>query len=66
MNMNDVVLQIWRSETGDFAGRILRDGVEDRRISGCACRDGVEYKVLEAGIEFDRVEVLNATPLVLS
>jgi hypothetical protein len=42
----------------------MRGGVEDGRMAGCMSKDDVEYQAIEAGIEFDRVEVLDAMPPV--
>lgn len=58
-----VVLQIWRS--GDqWAGRILREGIECGRVTACATRDVLESQAIEAGIDIDRVETLVQPPPV--
>lgn len=62
--MEEVVLQIWRAASGQYGGRILRGSVEDGRIAGSSSEDDVKCQALEAGIEFDRVEVLDAMPPV--
>lgn len=62
--MEEVVLQIWKAVSGQYGGRILRDGVEDGRVAGCTSKDDVECQAIAAGIEFDRVEVLDHVPPV--
>lgn len=62
--MKEVVLQIWKASSDQYGGRILRDGVEDGRVVGCTSKADLECKAIEAGIEFDRVEVLDAMPPV--
>ncbi|HJV75134.1 MAG TPA: hypothetical protein VJ654_12990 [Noviherbaspirillum sp.] len=62
--MEEVVLQIWKADSGQYGGRILRGGVEDGRVAGCTSKADVECQAIEAGIEFDRVEVLDAMPPV--
>lgn len=62
--MEEVILQIWRADCGQWAGRILRGAVEDGRVAGCTSKDDVEYQALEAGIEFDRIELLDTMPAV--
>lgn len=62
--MDLVILQIWKATSGQYAGRILRGGIEDGRVAGCASQDDVEYQAVEAGIYFDRVEVLDTIPPV--
>lgn len=62
--MEEVVLQIWKAASGQYGGRILRGSVEDGRVAGCASKDDVECQALDAGIEFDRVEVLDEMPPV--
>lgn len=62
--MDETILQIWVSASGQFAGRILRGDVEDGRVAGCTSKEDVEYQALEAGIEFDRVEFLDSMPPV--
>ena len=61
---DDVVLQIWISASGQYSGRILRDGFEDGRVAGCSSKDEVEYQALEAGIGFDRIETIDKLPPV--
>lgn len=62
--MDKVILQIFKSASGQFGGRILRAGVEDGRVAGCSSREDVEYQAIEAGIEFDQVEMLDHVPPV--
>lgn len=62
--MNEVVLQVFKSASGQFGGRILRAGVEDGRVAGCSSKEDVESQAIEAGIEYDRVEVLDHVPPV--
>lgn len=62
--MIETILQVWISESGQYAGRILRGNVEDGRVAGCTSTEDVEYQALEAGIEFDRVELLDSMPPV--
>jgi hypothetical protein len=62
--MEEVILQIWKAASGQWSGRILRGAVEDGRVVGCASKDDVEHQALEAGIEFDRIELLDSTPAV--
>ena len=62
--MDEVILQIWKAASGQWAGRILHGDVEDGRVAGCMSKDDVEHQVLEAGIEFDRVEMLGSMPPV--
>lgn len=59
-----VVLEVYKSASGQYGGRILRAGIEDGRVAGCSSREDVECQALEAGIEFSRVEVLDAAPPV--
>ena len=56
--MEEVVLQIWQVASGKFAGRILRGGVEDGSVTDCVSKSAVECRAIEAGIEYDRVEIL--------
>jgi hypothetical protein len=62
--MDEVVLQVFKSASGQFGGRILRAGVEDGRVAGCSSKEDVECQAIEAGIEYDRVEVLDHVPPV--
>lgn len=62
--MEKVILQIWNAASGQWAGRILRGDVEDGRVAGCTSKDDVEHQALEAGIEFDRIEMLCSMPPV--
>jgi hypothetical protein len=64
MTMEEVVLQVYRSVSGQFGGLLLRNGVEDGRVEGCATQEEVELQALEAGINPDRVEVLDQRPTV--
>lgn len=62
--MDEVILQIWKAASGQWAGRVLRGDVEDGRVAGCTSKDYVEHQALEAGIEFDRIEMLGSMPPV--
>lgn len=62
--MDEVILQIWKAASGQWAGRILRGDAEDGRVAGCTSKDDVEHQALETGIEFDRIEMLGSMPLV--
>jgi len=62
--MEEVILQIWKAASGQWAGRILRGDVEDGRVAGCTSIDDVEHQALEAGIVFDRIEKLGSMPPV--
>ena len=62
--MEEVILQIWNAASGQWAGRILRGDVEGGRVAGCPSRADVEHQALEAGIEFDRIEMLGSMPPV--
>lgn len=62
--MIEVILQVFKNTSGQFGGRILRAGIEDGRVTGCASQEEVECQAIEAGIEFNRVEVLDYVPLV--
>lgn len=60
----EVVLQIFQNTSGQWGGRILRDGVEDGRVGGCSSAEDVQYQAQEAGIDFDRIEELDHVPTV--
>lgn len=60
----EVVLQIFKNASGQWGGRILRDGVEDGRVAGCSSAEDVQYQAQEAGIGFDRIEELDHVPPV--
>lgn len=60
--MKEVILQIWQESSGNYAGRILRGGVEDGRVDSCESKDDVECQAIEAGIEYDRLEVIDQAP----
>lgn len=62
--MDEVILQIWKATSGQWAGRILRGDIEGGRVAGCTSKDDVEHQGLEAGIEFDRIEMLGSMPPV--
>jgi hypothetical protein len=62
--MEEVVLQVFKSASGQFGGHILRASVEDGRVAGCSSKEDVECQAIEAGIEYDRVEVLDHVPPV--
>lgn len=62
--MTEVILQIWKAASGQWAGRILRGDVEGGRVAGCTSKDDVEHPALEAGSEFDRIEMLCSMPPV--
>lgn len=61
----EVVLQVWKSASGQYGGRILDGGKETGRVGGCETADEVEAQATEAGILFHRVETLEAMPPVL-
>ncbi|MES2026387.1 MAG: hypothetical protein V4448_12570 [Pseudomonadota bacterium] len=61
--MKEVTLQVWQESSGKYAGRILRGGVEDGRVDGCGSKNDVECQAMEAGIEYDRLEVIDQAPL---
>lgn len=61
----EVVLQVWKSASGQYGGRILHGGAEAGRVAGCETADEVEAQAAEAGILFHRVETLDAMPPVL-
>ena len=60
----EVVLQTWIASSGQWAGRIMRGGIEDGRVAGCSSEEDVECQALEGGIDFDRVERLDHVPAV--
>ena len=60
--MKEVVLQVFMCVNGQFGGRILRDGAEDGRVEGCLTRVDVELQAIEAGINVDRVEIIDYVP----
>jgi hypothetical protein len=62
--MEAVILQVFRNASGQFGGRLLRDGVEDGRVAGCATQEEVELQALDAGINPDRVEFIDHVPPV--
>lgn len=61
----EIVLQIWKSTSGQYSGRFLDGGTETARVAGCATTDEVEAQAAEAGIFFHRVEILDGVPPVL-
>lgn len=65
MEQTEVVLQVWQAASGQWGGRILRDGEEDGRVAGCNSQDNVEATAMESGIDYDRVELLDHVPPVL-
>lgn len=58
------VLQVFKAASGQWGGRILRDGEEDGRVAGCESPDEVEAQAYDAGIDVDRVERLDHVPPV--
>lgn len=62
--MEETILQVWQAASGQWAGRILRGAEEVGRVAGCTSADDVEHQAVEAGVEFDRVELLDSTPTV--
>lgn len=61
---SEVVLQTFKNISGQWGGRVLRDGVEDGRVAGCSSADDVLYQAQEAGIVIDRVEQIDYVPPV--
>lgn len=64
MAQTEVVLQIWQAASGQWGGRMLRGTEEDGRVAECSSVDDVEYQAVEAGIHFDRIEMLDHVPAV--
>lgn len=60
----ETVLQTWVASSGQWAGRILRAGIEDGRVAGCSSQEDVICQAIEGGIDFDRVEPLDHIPPV--
>lgn len=60
----EVVLQIFKNASGQWGGRILRNGVEDGRVAGCSSAEDVHYQAQEAGIVIDRIEEIDHVPPV--
>lgn len=58
------ILQVFKADSGQWGGRILRDGEEYGRVAGCDSADEVEAQAYEAGIDVDRVERLDHVPPV--
>lgn len=56
------ILQVFQQNSGQWGGRVLRDGEEDGRVAGCDSADEVEAQAAEAGIDVDRVERLDHVP----
>lgn len=60
--MEEVILQIFKNASGQWGGRILRDGVESGRVAGCSSSEDVECQAIEAGIDVTKVEIISHVP----
>lgn len=58
------ILQVFQADSGQWGGRLLRDGVEGGRIAGCISPAEVEAHAYEGGVDIDRVERLDQVPPV--
>lgn len=54
----ELVLQIYRAQSGQWSGRLLSAGVEIGAVAGCASAEDVEYTAAESGINPDRIELI--------
>lgn len=56
------ILEVFQQTSGQWGGRILRGGIEDGRVAGCATPTEVESQAVEAGIVFSEVRQLHYVP----
>ena len=54
----DITLQIYKTSSGQWAGIMLRDGVEIGRIAGCSSRFEVIKTATEQGFYLEFVETV--------
>jgi len=52
-----MTLQIYKAKSGQWAGRILRDGEEIGGIAGCESAQEVEDAANDQGVNIDQVEI---------
>lgn len=55
----DVVLRVYRAESGQWSGILLDDDDEEiGRVSGCLSPDDVQDAAIDVGMSFVRVEIM--------
>lgn len=55
----DIVLRVYRAESGQWSGILLDDDDEEiGRVSGCLSPDDVQDAAIDAGMNFVRVEIM--------
>lgn len=59
MDDEELLLQIFRAPSGQWAGRLLSSGIEIGEVSGYGSAEAVEYAAAESGIVPDRVEIIS-------
>lgn len=53
-----ITLQIYKAQSGQWSGRIIRDGEEIGGISGCDSAHQVEDEANDQGLDIDEVEIV--------
>lgn len=60
-----ITLQIYKAPSGQWSGRIIRDGEEIGGISGCDSAHQVENEANDQGLDIDEVEIVKYTTIAL-
>lgn len=60
-----ITLQIYKAQSGQWSGRIIRDGEEIGRIAGCNSAHQVEDQANDQGLDIDEVEIVKYTTIAL-
>lgn len=53
-----ITLEIYKAKSGQYAGRIIRDGEEIGGIAGCRSAIEVENAANDQGLDIDEVEIV--------